>query len=130
MSNQPFNTVWFCIKADVIGSRYNRQEQFLPKIARELNERFGDDLLTPFAVRAGDELFGVLAKPRNGFQAYKALYAQSRERNVPFYVGMGLGAVDNGENADSELVNGAAIRLAAEALETLKGKAESELPAR
>lgn len=99
----------------------------LPEIARELNARFAEALLTPFTVRAGDELFGILTSPEAGFQAYKALYALSTARGLPFYVGMGVGSVDLSESANAELVNGAAIWLAAEALEKLKGKAESEL---
>ncbi|HOE34864.1 MAG: hypothetical protein GX415_03610 [Chloroflexi bacterium] len=120
----------FCIKADVIGSRDSRLARFLPEIARALNERFAEALLTPFIVRAGDEIFGILENPQAGFLAYKALYAQSRERNVPFYVGMGVGAVDLDESADSELVNGKAIWLAAGALEALKGKPTTEILAR
>jgi len=112
----------FCIKADVIGSRDSHQARLLPEIARELNQRYHETLLTPFIVRAGDEIFGILANPDSGFQAYKALYDQSRARNVPLYVGLGLGAVDLSASADSELVNGEAIWLAAEALEALKRK--------
>lgn len=130
MENPQTNPHAFCIKADVIGSRASHQAQLLPEIARELNARFASDLLTPFTVRAGDELFGVLMNPEAGFQAYKALYALSTARGLPFYVGMGAGSVDLNESANAELVNGAAIWLAAEALEKLKGKAESELMSR
>lgn len=117
----------FCIKADVIGSRDSHQARLLPEIARELNQRYHETLLTPFIVRAGDEIFGILANPDSGFQAYKALYDQSRVRNVPLYVGLGLGAVDLSASADSELVNGEAIWLAAEALEALKRKPANEI---
>ncbi|NMC15725.1 MAG: hypothetical protein GYA40_03675 [Chloroflexi bacterium] len=120
----------FCIKADVIGSRGSHQAQLLPEIAQELNARFAGDLLTPFTVRAGDELFGILTNPEAGFQAYKALYALATARGLPFYVGMGTGSVDLSASADAELVNGAAIWLAAEALDKLKAKAENELMSR
>lgn len=130
MENPETNPHAFCIKADVIGSRESRQAQLLPEIARELNARFAGELLTPFTVRAGDELFGILSNPEAGFQAYKTLYALSTARGLPFYVGMGVGCVDLANSADAELVNGAAIWLAAEALEKLKGKPENELLAR
>ncbi|HPS32644.1 MAG TPA: hypothetical protein PKW57_04010 [Anaerolineaceae bacterium] len=120
----------FCIKADIIGSRGSRQAQLLPDVARELNARFASGLLTPFTVRAGDELFGVLINLETGFQAYKALYSLSTARGLPFYVGMGAGSVDLTSSADAELVNGEAIWLAAEALEQLKGKPDTELLAR
>ncbi len=130
MENPKTNPRAFCVKADVIGSRGSHQAQLLPEIARELNARFAGALLTPFTVRAGDELFGILTNPEAGFQAYKALYALSTARGLPFYVGMGAGSVDLTSSADAELVNGEAIWLAAEALEQLKGKPDTELLAR
>ncbi|MCZ2145118.1 MAG: SatD family protein [Anaerolineales bacterium] len=130
MENTQTNPHAFCINADLIGSRSSHQAQFLPDVARELNTRFAGELQTPFTVRAGDELFGVLINPEAGFRAYKTLYALSTARGLPFYVGIGVGSVELNESANAELVNGAAIWYAAEALAKLKGKADGELFAR
>jgi hypothetical protein len=129
MEEPQTNPPAFCIKADIIGSRGSHQAQLLPKsrgTERALCRRPADALYSA----GGDELFGVLTSPEAGFQAYKALYALATARGLPFYVGMGVGSVDLSASADAELVNGAAIWLAAEALDKLKAKAENELMSR
>ncbi len=58
------------------------------------------------------------------------LYALSTARDIPFYVGMGVGSIDLTNNTNAELVNGNAIWLATEALDALKGKPKNEILAR
>ncbi|WP_226670755.1 SatD family protein [Metabacillus litoralis] len=111
-----------CITADVINSRKNKKEEQLELIAKELNEKFSNSLLTEFTVRAGDELFGVVNNFNDGYWAFKELFYLSKKFQVPLYVGGGFGEVGNEKLDNPDGVNGRAIWNAADALKILKDK--------
>lgn len=117
----------FCIRADVIGSRRTDKANELPEIAALLNKEFQVTVLTPFTVRAGDELFAVLKGESDGYLAFKTLYSFSREWDIPLYVGLGTGELESQQFKDAERVNGQAIWRASQALEELKMKPPSDI---
>ncbi|MGV8049218.1 MAG: hypothetical protein AB2L21_02525 [Anaerolineaceae bacterium] len=43
----------FCIKSDVISSRLTNKVDLLPGMAEKLNDRYQQELITPFTIRAG-----------------------------------------------------------------------------
>ncbi|MFZ3069674.1 MAG: hypothetical protein WA110_00930 [Anaerolineaceae bacterium] len=117
----------FCIKADVIGSRLTNKADGLPKVAEKLNENSTESVLTPFTVRAGDELFAVIKNIGDGYQTFKNLFSLSQKYGISLYVGLGVGEVEPQNLKDPERINGAAIWRAANALEELKNKPGSDV---
>lgn len=109
-----------CIRGDIISSRVNRKEKELRTIADRLNREFQGHLIIDFTVRSGDELFGIVADFRSGYEAFKELYYLSKKYTVPLYVGVGFADIFN-ENLDNpDQVNGPAIWNATDALEFLR----------
>lgn len=109
-----------CIIADIIDSRENKKEKELQKVVQLMNEKYEEDCITPFTKRMGDEVFGVLANYSDAYYVLKDLFHLSRQKNLPLYVGIGLGSVFDGQMDDANHVNGTAIWNAADAVERLK----------
>lgn len=109
-----------CITADVMNSRKNGKESKLEDIVTHLNNKFKNNLITKFSVRAGDEIFGILEDFKVGYQAFKELYNLSKTHKVPLYVGVGFGDIKNEDITKENKVNGVAIWNSADALSTLK----------
>lgn len=109
-----------CVTADIINSRDNNKSIYLEGIVKELNRLFSDQLVTKFCIRAGDEMFGILQGYKLGFNAVKELYAISSSKEIPLYVGIGLGSIESKNINDPNRVNGSAIWNSADALALLK----------
>lgn len=109
-----------CITADVIGSRKNGKEVELDEAVSLLNKKYGGQSITPFTKRAGDEIFSVLANFSDTYYVLKDLLKLSNQRNIPLYVGVGLGVVNNEHVDNPHAVNGTAIWNSADALKSVK----------
>lgn len=117
----------FCIKSDVISSRLTNKVDLLPGMAEKLNDRYQQELITPFTIRAGDELFAVINTIQNGYQVFKTLFSMAGKDNIPLYVGLGIGSIESQHLKDSERINGTAIWRASSALDELKKKPDFEV---
>ena len=117
----------FCIKSDVISSRSTNKVDLLPSMAEKLNERYQQELITRFTIRAGDELFAVVNTIQNGYQVFKTLFSMAGKDNIPLYVGLGIGSIESHHLKDSERINGTAIWRASSALDELKTKPDFEV---
>lgn len=109
-----------CIIADVIESRKNKKEEGLEKVVEVLNEKYQKRCMTPFSIRMGDEIFGVLAHFTDAYDALKDLFQLSQQKKIPFYTGIGIGHVFANEINDQHQINGTAIWNAADAIDYLK----------
>jgi len=118
---------YVCLRADVIGSRGTRKAALLPEIAQALNARMQTDSLIPFTPRAGDELFAVFGSIQSGYQAFRWLHRQAHAHQLGFYVGFGVGGIEDAISADPERINGPAIWRASDALDELKREPLSEV---
>ena len=121
--NNPINAV--CITADVIGSRKNGKEAGLDDMVSWLNEKYGRQSIIPFTKRNGDEIFGILADFSDAYYGLKDLLMLSNQKNIPLYVGVGLGAVNKQHVDNPHTVNGTAIWNAADALKLVKENAST-----
>ncbi|WP_052476230.1 SatD family protein [Cohnella kolymensis] len=110
----------FCLIADVMSSRKDGKKNELRYITKELNDKHHTALLTPFSVRSGDELFGIIRDFSKAYYVLKDLLLLSNESDVPLYVGVGIGSVTNEDLNNPHEVNGDAIWSAADALNALK----------
>lgn len=109
-----------CLIADVIDSRINKKERELKNVIQKMNEIFKDQLILPFYVRAGDEIFGIVHNYSIGYDVFKKLYTLSKRFEIPFYVGIGFGEIFYESSKDREEINGPAIWRAADALQMVK----------
>lgn len=116
----------FCIKSDVISSRSTGKVDLLPGMAEKLNDQYRQELITPFTIRAGDELFAVVNSIQRGYQVFKTLFSMAGKDNIPLYVGLGIGSIEPQYLEDSERINGTAIWRASSALDELKKKPDFE----
>ncbi|HLS36195.1 MAG TPA: SatD family protein [Bacillota bacterium] len=116
-----------CLLADVIDSRKNRKYKQLHALAGKLNNVFQKQLIVPFQVRAGDELYGVVEQFQVGYDAFQHLYRLSKNKQIPFYVGVGFGTIYFEPEQNEANANGPAIWRAADALKMTKIKGEMSL---
>lgn len=85
-----------------------------------LNEKYGQACITQFSKRIGGEIFGVLANYSRAYDVLKDLFRLSNQRNIPLYVGIGIGTVKDKNINDEHNVNGTAIWNASDAIKRLK----------
>lgn len=109
----------FTIRADIKKSRtnlkYNKLEKLITKINEVQNSEHRLESIIDLQVRNGDEIFGVYKNPELFMDILKKLIVESKNLNIPLYVGIGVGNID--ENIkDSNLINGSSIWYATEAL--------------
>ena len=79
----------------------------------------------PFTPRAGDELLrSAVLSLDTGFSW---LHRQAHAHQLGFYVGFGVGGIEDAISADSERINGPAIWRASDALDELKREPLSEV---
>ena len=109
-----------CIIADVIESRKNKKEKGLETVVQVLNEKYQKRCMTPFSIRMGDEIFGVLTHFTDAYDALKDLFQLSQQERIPFYTGIGIGHVFVNGISDQHQINGTAIWNAADAIDYLK----------
>ena len=112
------------IIADVIDSRKNTKEKELQDVGQSLDKKYKQDCIIPFTVRSGDELFAVLSNYSKAYSVLKDLFICSEHKDIPLYVGIGIGTVFEG-NKDANNINGSAIWHASDALEQLKSNDSS-----
>lgn len=111
-----------CIISDVMSSREVDKKNELRSIVDAINVKYKKVCLTPFVVRNGDEIFGILSDISSGYKVIKDLLMLSEELKVPLYVGAGIGFVNNEDLDNPHEVNGSAIWSAADALKLLKNE--------
>lgn len=109
-----------CIIADVMESRKNKKEKELQKFVQLMNDKYEEVCITPFTKRMGDEVFGVLANYSDAYYVLKDLLYLSQKKNLPLYVGIGIGSVFDWRTDHVHDINGTAIWYAADAIERLK----------
>lgn len=109
-----------CIIADVIDSRKNEKEKELQKVVQLMNNKYEKDCIAPFTKRMGDEIFGVLANYSDAYYVLKDLFDLSRQKNLPLYIGIGIGSVFDEQANNANHVNGTAIWNAADTIDRLK----------
>lgn len=109
-----------CIIADVIDSRKNEKEKELQEVVEWLNKEYKHGCITPFTKRMGDEIFGVLSNYSDAYYVLKELFYLSQQKNLPLYIGIGIGSVFDEQANDANHVNGTAIWNAADAIDRLK----------
>ncbi|WP_067841733.1 hypothetical protein [Amphibacillus sediminis] len=111
-----------CLTADVINSRAKDKLTELAQIVAALNRTNRQAIVTPFTVRAGDELFGIVKSFTVGYRAFKELHRLASQLDIALYVGIGFGSIYNNQLENPNQVNGQAIWNAADALELVKGR--------
>lgn len=111
-----------CIIADVKSSRAVDKKNELREITEIINSKVESRLITPFSVRNGDELFGILNTYSDGYHVLKELFMLSEEKSTPLYVGIGLGFITDEDLNNPHEVNGSSIWHASSALSNLKNK--------
>ena len=116
-----------CIRADLVGSRKTGEASKLPETVEVLNQKASEDVLIPFTLRAGDELFAVYGNIQAGYRAFRCLHAQAKAAQLRFYVGLGIGGIESENRGEAERINGEAIWRASDALEELKREPNSEV---
>ncbi|MEI2666119.1 hypothetical protein [Rossellomorea sp. LJF3] len=118
ISNHTVNCI--CITADVIDSRINRKESDLQEIVNILKVKYDKSSVTKFSKRFGDEIFGILTEFGDAYWALKDLYRLSSKKEIPLYVGVGIGSIGNENSESPHDVNGNAVWNSSDALKLLK----------
>jgi hypothetical protein len=103
---------YICIAGDIVNSSKFNSETMLAEIINDLNTKYKKTIVTPFAVRLGDEIIGTLDSFSDGYRVLLDLYGHMKKHNKGMYVGIGFGRIDNPSTQDIHKVNGSAIRSA------------------
>lgn len=115
----------FCIMADVMDSRSSEKKQELRQLVDAVNKRYSPACLTEFAVRNGDELFGILRRFSDGYGVLKLLFQESERLHIPLYAGAGIGQLADEDLHNPHEVNGSAVWSASDALKIAKSERTS-----
>src|SRR5690625_755227 len=99
-----------CIALDVVDSRKitaAKLEKLLQKLTEDLNSKYENDLLMPFAIRNGDEVIGIFHRFAVSCKALEYILEKTEEFAV--YAGCGFGEMNTSNNIDVHTSNSAAI---------------------
>ena len=106
-------------------SRYEDMNRFFYLIHKSIPQNTLVEPVIQLQIRNGDELFGVYNNAKEATTAISAILNVSKKMNIPIYLGIGMGHLDQTDNRNAHEINGESIWMATTALNDAKEFATS-----
>lgn len=107
-------------------SRYEDMNSFFSLIHKSISQNtLATNPIIQLQVRNGDELFGVYDNAKEATIVISAILNASKKMNIPIYLGIGMGYLNQTHNRNAHEINGESIWMATTALNDAKEFATS-----
>lgn len=107
-------------------SRYEDMNRFFSLIHESIPKKsLAAEPVIQLQIRNGDELFGVYNNAKEATNVISAILNVSKKMNIPIYLGIGMGHLNQTHNRNAHEINGESIWMATTALNDAKKFATS-----